>query len=455
MSLNQQLATLPAGGKLMQPGMGTPQTIEHYGMDMITLAGHLAKSGYFADAKDASQAVVKVLYGMEIGVSPIASMTGIHVIEGKPSIGAGIMAAAIKRSKKYNFKVITSTDFDCQLEFFENGESVGTLGMTIEEATTAGLTTNGYGKPKVNWQRSPSDMLFARVLSRGQRRFAPDVFSTVFYTTEEMDDVSDKVINAAVTDATVPQPPTGRQKIDRRVAAKVADAGAMAEDDKLKSKNLEHGYGDSVPRFAKGEYPDHVPSQCPTEYLEQCIERWNGGTKVRPEMRAEVERVLAVRHEEEKQLQERQQEESPNTAAPITDEIPEGELVEEQVEAAPVAEPTSATASTPTAAPAPKKMRSSVKALVIACERAGLSMAPEFRAERIAAVNTFLEKAGNKERIESFSDLTDALAYKVMTDIQELNPALTWGLKTDDAAAPSAEDSPSTDAAPVAEEDAE
>ena len=63
--------------------------------DTMSLGSVLAKSGYFSDAKGEAQAVVKVLAGREMGFGPIASMTGVHIVQGKPTIGANLLGAAI------------------------------------------------------------------------------------------------------------------------------------------------------------------------------------------------------------------------------------------------------------------------------------------------------------------------------------------------------------------------
>ena len=65
--------------------------------EVQTLGALLAKSGYFQDAKDAAQACVKVLAGQELGLPPIASMMGIHVIKGKVELSANLIASLVRR----------------------------------------------------------------------------------------------------------------------------------------------------------------------------------------------------------------------------------------------------------------------------------------------------------------------------------------------------------------------
>ena len=67
-------------------------------MDVMTLGKMLSQSGYFADAKQAAQAAVKVLAGQELGFGPIASMTGIYIVKGKVTLSANLIGAAIKKA---------------------------------------------------------------------------------------------------------------------------------------------------------------------------------------------------------------------------------------------------------------------------------------------------------------------------------------------------------------------
>ena len=138
----------------------------------------MAKSGYFTDAKDAAQAVVKILAGREMGFGPFASMTGIYIIQGRPAIGANLMAAAVKSSGKYDYRVIEMTDAVCELEYFQSGKTIGKSRFTKEDAAKAGTK---------NLDKFPRNMLFARAMSNGCRWYCPDIFAGApTYTPEEM-----------------------------------------------------------------------------------------------------------------------------------------------------------------------------------------------------------------------------------------------------------------------------
>lgn len=146
--------------------------------DVERAANMMAKSGFFQDASQAGQAAVKVMAGQEIGIGPFASMVGIHIIKGRPAIGANIMAAKVKASGKYDYIVTEMTDKACRLTFTQHGKEIGRSEFTIEDAKKAGTQ---------NLDKYPRNMLFARAMSNGVKWYTPDVFLGVtVYTPEEM-----------------------------------------------------------------------------------------------------------------------------------------------------------------------------------------------------------------------------------------------------------------------------
>jgi hypothetical protein len=141
----------------------------------------LHKSGFFSDVKSEAQAIVKVMAGAELGLPPFASMSGIHIVQGKPVLGANVIATLVKNDPRYDYRIKVSTDKECILTWYEHGKPVGESSFTWSEAVNAGLTN------KDNWRKYASDMLFARALTRGARRFAPGIFGGApIYTPEEM-----------------------------------------------------------------------------------------------------------------------------------------------------------------------------------------------------------------------------------------------------------------------------
>ena len=165
-------------------------------VDLFRLGEVLAQSGYFQDARQAAQAIVKVMAGRELGFGPIASMTGIHIIQGRPAIGADLMAKAVKRSGRYNYRVTELTDDACSIDFFEkSGDAwrpIGSSRFTRQDAAKA--------KTK-NLDAFPRNMLFARAMSNGVKWFCPDALGLTTYTPEELDGIEAAPIVAPATPA--------------------------------------------------------------------------------------------------------------------------------------------------------------------------------------------------------------------------------------------------------------
>ena len=153
--------------------------------ETMTLGKVLAQSGFFSDSREAAQAVVKVLAGAELGFGPVASMTGVNIIKGKVALSANLIAAAIKRSGRYNYRVRELTDQVCVVEFFEQGQSVGVSSFSMVDAKNAGLATGD------NWRKFPRNMLFARAISNGAKWYCPDLSGGPLYTPDELGVVVD------------------------------------------------------------------------------------------------------------------------------------------------------------------------------------------------------------------------------------------------------------------------
>lgn len=150
--------------------------------DLSRIGKMMAISGYFQDARDAAQAAVKVQAGMEMGFGPFVSMTGIHIIQGRPSVGANLMASAVKSNPRYDYRIREMSETVCKIEFFEiiggKRESIGISEFTLADGKKAGTK---------NLDKFPRNMLFARAMSNGIRWFCPDAFNgNTVYTPEEL-----------------------------------------------------------------------------------------------------------------------------------------------------------------------------------------------------------------------------------------------------------------------------
>ncbi|MBA3841031.1 MAG: hypothetical protein H0X39_00150 [Actinobacteria bacterium] len=137
------------------------------------IATNFANSGYFADAKEALQAFVKISAGAEMGLQPFVSMSGIAIIQGKPVVGAGILAGLLDDHPDFDYTVTwapNSTEpTSCTVTVFKHGIERGESTFSMDDATKAGLA----GKDV--WKKFQRNMLYARAMSNAVAWYAPSV----------------------------------------------------------------------------------------------------------------------------------------------------------------------------------------------------------------------------------------------------------------------------------------
>ena len=155
-------------------------------IDIESLGAIFVASGFFADTRSKAQAIVKIIAGDEMGFGPMASMRGVHIIEGKPTIAADLIAAAIQRSKRYAYRVAQLDNNGCTINFYEavDGklEKLGASTFDQADAKAAGL----LGRKGDMYSKFPRNMYFSRALSNGARWYCPEIFSGAIYTPDEL-----------------------------------------------------------------------------------------------------------------------------------------------------------------------------------------------------------------------------------------------------------------------------
>lgn len=168
--------------------------------DIKEMAQMLFASGCF-NGQDVAKACLKIVAGMEYGFTPYIAMTGIHIIEGKPTLSSNLVAAAIKRSGRYDYRVKKMTDEGCSIEMFEKGVSLGISSFTMKDAEKAGL------EGKQNWNKYPRQMCFARTITEAARTFAPDIFGGPVYTPEDFDVATNgnEIVEGQVVESEAPK----------------------------------------------------------------------------------------------------------------------------------------------------------------------------------------------------------------------------------------------------------
>lgn len=151
--------------------------------DMVRYAEHLANANLLPGQyrKQPANVLYAMEYGRTLGITPLAAITGIHVIEGKPSASAALISGLVRQAgHKLRVRM-------------ENGRAVATIvrfddpgfefraEWDMDRAKTAGLTKKDV------WLKYPQAMLKARAISEVARDACEEVLFGLHYTPEELD----------------------------------------------------------------------------------------------------------------------------------------------------------------------------------------------------------------------------------------------------------------------------
>lgn len=160
----------------------TNDLIPAAGPDRMRYAQALAEASILPAAYRRQPA--NVLLAMELGaalrIPPIQAITGIHVIDGKPTASADLIAALVRRAGHRlrvtgDDKTATATIIRADDPEFEY-----TATWTLDRASRAGLTGKGV------WKTYPAAMLRARAITEVARAGAGEALYGVIYTPEEL-----------------------------------------------------------------------------------------------------------------------------------------------------------------------------------------------------------------------------------------------------------------------------
>lgn len=131
----------------------------------------------------------KVLFMTEtaamLGIHPMAGLTNIHIIEGKPTLSAGLWAALV-REAGHRLRVWVEGEGDglravAELTRSDDPDFAFRVAWSVEDARRAGLLN------KDNWKKYLRSMLKSRAIVEVIREGAPEVGMGAAYTPEELD----------------------------------------------------------------------------------------------------------------------------------------------------------------------------------------------------------------------------------------------------------------------------
>ena len=223
----------------MSTEIARAQPVAHSLPDMVRYADHLANANLLP--AQYRQKPANVLYAMEygrtLGITPLAAITGIHVIEGKPSASSGLIGALVRQAghklrvtgndQKAVAIIVRSDDPDFEYR----------VEWTIDRARQAGLVNKDV------WKKYPAAMLKARAITEVARDACEEVLFGLHYTPEELGAVVDQEgnpVDAPVQPLRAVQaeaaPAQGSIAVDPEclvaepTAQKIADQAAQAAD---------------------------------------------------------------------------------------------------------------------------------------------------------------------------------------------------------------------------------
>ncbi len=163
-------------------------------VEVQSLAEILSKSTLLPEALRGKvpDVVVSILAGAELGLAPMASIAGVHVISGKPVLAAAtMMGLCLASGLAEYFAQIESTATSVTFETKRKGSPVPQrVVWTVEDAKRAGIYKNV-------WLTYPRQMLAARAKAELARAVYPDVCAGV-YDPDEVSAPSTPVVLASV-----------------------------------------------------------------------------------------------------------------------------------------------------------------------------------------------------------------------------------------------------------------
>jgi hypothetical protein len=175
-----------------------------------------------------SDVLALMLYGQDLGLSPMQAIQGIYVVKGKPQLSSQTWTALARRAG-HKLREIESTDKSCTIEIItkDDPEHPHRETYTIEMAVKAGLCTvkedgtvwaRSQKGERLPWETNTKTMLRNRAISNGAKLACPEV-AMGFAIEGDYDYIPDEDAERQVTVEVVPP-----QHHGQTVEAKVTEA---------------------------------------------------------------------------------------------------------------------------------------------------------------------------------------------------------------------------------------
>lgn len=222
-----------------------------------TVAAELVRTSFVPESFRGKphEATAAILSGLEMGLSPMASLRSFDVIQGQAAPRA-VTLRAVAQAHGHEMILDESTATRCVMRGRRAGSSEWQkVTWTIDRARALGVTN------KANWKNQPQAMLVARATSELARLIAADAILGIAYSAEELVDGAGAGVDIPAATITVveqsepEQATAGARRMSRKKApvpvpasADLPPADEPVEADSLLSdvqmKKLRATYGD-------------------------------------------------------------------------------------------------------------------------------------------------------------------------------------------------------------------
>lgn len=149
--------------------------------------------------KNPANCLIALEQSNRLGISPMAVMQNLYIVQGRPSFSSSFIIALINSSKKYDMELQFDEEekdgkpYACTCWTELNGRRVSGIKITMDMADKEGwLKKNGS-----KWQTIPQVMLRYRAASFFARMNCPEL-SIGLYSKEELDDMTKKQSTASL-----------------------------------------------------------------------------------------------------------------------------------------------------------------------------------------------------------------------------------------------------------------
>jgi hypothetical protein len=168
------------------------------------------------------QVTAVILTGQEMGMSPMAALRSVDIIEGTPALRA-VALRAVLLSKGHDIWVEEATSTRATVSGQRAGSTrVQSITWTMEDARQRNLAG------KRNWRTQPRNMLIARATGDIARLVAADAIAGIPYTVEELEDGVDQA-NVSGRSTAAPAEPVRRTRRPARAAAAAEQTEVVVE----------------------------------------------------------------------------------------------------------------------------------------------------------------------------------------------------------------------------------